>query len=90
MKHRPLARHLASGFWYMRKNQTTTNRQKETQPSNQAELDVSKTLPFEDFKESLGQAADKYSDEQIETMRIVCDKMASLAFDTWLNRRNAA
>lgn len=90
MKHRPLARHLASGFCYMRESQTTTNKQEGARPNKQAGLDVSQSLPFEVFKESLGQAANKYSDEQIETMRITFDRIADLAFDAWLNRRNAA
>ena len=60
------------------------------QPNDRADLNVSKGLPFKDFKKSLGQAADKYTDEQIERMRIICDKIADLVFDSWLNKRNAA
>jgi len=70
--------------------QIITSKQKKTKPSNQVGFDVSKGIPFEDFRKSLGQTADKYNDEQIETMRIACDRIADIAFDTWLNRRNAA
>jgi hypothetical protein len=74
----------------MGENQISTNEKEEIRLNNQAGLDVSKVLPFEDFKKSLGRAADKYNDEQIETMRVTCDRIADLAFDAWLNGRNAA
>lgn len=75
----------------MQAGQIITNEQQEIrQPSDQADLSVSKTLSFEDFKKSLGQNANKYSDEQIESMRMLCDKIADLVFDAWLNKRNAA
>ena len=67
------------------------NEQQETQgPSNRADLNTPNGLPFDDFKRALGQAANKYTDEQIERMRIICDKIADLVFDSWLNKRNAA
>ena len=47
-------------------------------------------LSFEDFKNSLGPAKDNYSDEEIERMRIVCDKIADIAFNEWLYSRKAA
>jgi len=47
-------------------------------------------VPFDNFKKSLGQTANKYTDEQIEQMRLDCDKIADLVFDAWLKKRNAA
>lgn len=74
----------------MHEEQIATNEQKEIQPSNQVELDVSKSISFDDFKKSLGLSANKYTDEQIECMRMTCDKIADLFFDAWLNKINAA
>ena len=74
----------------MQVNQIVTNEQEETRPSDQAELGVSKSISFEDFKKSLGLSANKYTNEQIECMRMACDKIADLFFDAWLNKRNAA
>ncbi|MFA6918387.1 MAG: hypothetical protein WC285_06230 [Candidatus Gracilibacteria bacterium] len=70
----------------MDENKVDTNKKEEDRPSNQVDLSVT----FEDFKRSLGKAAGKYTDEQIERMRTACDKMADLVFDTWLNKRNTA
>ena len=47
-------------------------------------------LSFDDFKKSLGLGANKYSDEEIERMRIICDRIADLFFDSWLNKKNSA
>ena len=74
----------------MNADKIITNKQEIIRPSDQVKLSVSKSLSFEDFKKSLGQSANKYTDDQIENMRIACDKIADLFFDTWLNKRNAA
>lgn len=47
-------------------------------------------VPFGDFKQSLGSAAAKYSDQEIAQMRDVFDKIADLAFDEWLSKKNAS
>ena len=47
-------------------------------------------VSFDDFKKSLGLAASKYSNEEIERMRVVCDKIADAFFDSWLHKRNSA
>ena len=47
-------------------------------------------VPFSDFKKSLGPTGIKYSDAEIEEMRVVCDRIADLVFDAWLKRRNTA
>jgi hypothetical protein len=46
-------------------------------------------LSFNDFKKSLGKESTKYSDGQIEQIRVSFDKMADIFFDDWLYRRNA-
>ena len=48
----------------------------------------SSSLSFEDFKRSLGVGANKYTDEQIERIRSVFDKIADATFDKWLLQRN--
>ncbi len=74
----------------MQASQIIINKGTEIQPSDQADLRSSKSLSFDDFKEALGQAANKYTDAQIEQMRLACDKIADLVFDAWLNKKNAA
>ena len=74
----------------MQASQITINRETEIQPSDQADLSVPKILSFDDFKKALGQAANKYTDAQIDQMRLACDKIADLVFDAWLNKRNRA
>lgn len=51
---------------------------------------VDAAVSFEDFKTSLGAAATKYTDQEIERMRLMCDQIADVVFDTWLVKRNAA
>ncbi len=46
-------------------------------------------LSFDDFKKSLGVGAQKYSDEQIEKIRVIFDQMADVIFDSWLYNRKA-
>lgn len=46
-------------------------------------------LSFEDFKKSLGPASSKYSDQEIERLRVVCDGIANVVFDDWLQERNS-
>lgn len=46
-------------------------------------------VTFDEFKKSLGSAAGKYSDEEIEKQRVVADKMADLFFDAWLMEINS-
>ena len=48
------------------------------------------SLSFEDFKKSLGPASSKYSDQEIERIRIVFDGIANVVFDSWLQKRNSA
>ncbi len=45
-------------------------------------------LSFAEFKEALGPAAKKYTDLQIEKMRLICDRFADVVFDTWLREKN--
>lgn len=47
-------------------------------------------LSFEDFKKSLGPASSKYSDQEIERIRIIFDGIANVVFDSWLQKRNSA
>ena len=46
-------------------------------------------LSFDDFKRSLGASAAKYSDAQIDQIRITFDRIADAVFDGWLKRQNA-
>lgn len=45
-------------------------------------------LSAEQFKEALGSAAEKYSEDQLEWMRLFCDRFADLFFTSWLRGRN--
>ena len=74
----------------MELDQITTNKDEEHGLNDRDKSDVSRVLSFEEFKKSLGPSANKYTNEQIENMRIVCDKIADIIFDSWLNKRNAA
>jgi len=56
---------------------------------NNLNTDNDTQISLNDFKKSLGIASAKYSDEQIEQVRVVFDKMADIFFDGWLYRRNA-
>lgn len=57
---------------------------------NSSEKDTTEQLSFEDFKKSLGPASSKYSDQQIERIRITFDGIANVVFDNWLQKRNSA
>lgn len=46
-------------------------------------------VPFDEFKACLGPNASKYSDKEIDNIRIIFDKLADRAFDIWLNERNS-
>lgn len=46
-------------------------------------------LSFSDFKKSLGLASNNYSDEEIEHIRIMFDKLADQVFDSWIKRINS-
>jgi len=54
------------------------------------ETTTSEQLSFEDFKKSLGSASSKYSDQEIERIRVVFDGIANICFDNWLRGRNSA
>ena len=41
-------------------------------------------MDFEEFKKTLGPLANQLSDEEIDNLRILLDKMADLIFDRWL------
>lgn len=45
-------------------------------------------LTFADFKKSLGDSSNKYSDDEIEVLRITLDKIADHFFSNWLNKKN--
>jgi len=45
-------------------------------------------LSFVEFKKSLGTGANRYTDEQIECIRLAFDKIADATFDRWLYQRN--
>jgi hypothetical protein len=49
----------------------------------------STVLSFKEFKKALGPAAAKYTDAQINQMRLICDRLADAVFDDWLSERNA-
>jgi len=70
--------------------QQIENKQVGIQPINRTDLTISKSIPFDDFKKALGSATNKYTDKQIEQMRLICDKIADLTFDTWLNKKKTA
>ena len=46
-------------------------------------------ISFEEFKKILGSYADGKSDEEINNLRILLDKMADIIFDRWLRKLNA-
>ncbi|MEK7113464.1 MAG: hypothetical protein AAB873_01415 [Patescibacteria group bacterium] len=69
----------------------TKNEHKVTPENNgSGEFSNSTELSFEEFKKSLGPESSKYTDEQIEQMRITCDRIADLFFDNWLREKNSA
>ena len=43
-------------------------------------------VSFDDFKKALGISGERYSDEDIEQLRVSFDRMADIFFDTWLKR----
>lgn len=45
-------------------------------------------LPFDDFKKSLGQAAQDLSNEEIEALLKLEDQLADTFFDIWLEKKN--
>lgn len=45
-------------------------------------------LTFEEFKKSLGDEANGYTDEQIEHIRDIGYKFADAVFEQWLRKRN--
>jgi hypothetical protein len=47
-------------------------------------------LTFEEFKKSLGDEADDFTDEQIEHIRVVGYQLADAFFEQWLRKRNAS
>jgi hypothetical protein len=46
-------------------------------------------LEFDEFKKSLGDEADGFSDEELEHVRDVGYKLADAFFEQWLRKRNA-
>jgi hypothetical protein len=54
------------------------------------ETTTTEQLSFEDFKKSLGSASSKYSDQEIERIRVTFDGIANVFFDDWLQKRNSA
>lgn len=44
---------------------------------------------FDEFKAALGPAAAKYSDAEIDEMRLLCERMADVVFDNWLGKVNS-
>ena len=46
--------------------------------------DSATELSFDDFKKAMGPEAAKYSDEEIELMRRICDAIADAVFNRWL------
>lgn len=55
--------------------------------NSQATSEVS-PMTLEEFKKTLGENATKYSEEQIDHMRIVFFKLANILFDDWLSSRD--
>lgn len=47
-------------------------------------------VSFDEFKKAIGPEAIKYTDEQIDQMRLMCDQIANAFFDTWLVEQNRA
>lgn len=47
-------------------------------------------VTFDEFKAALGSAAAKYTDEQINHMRLTCDKLADVLFERWIKEVNQA
>ena len=45
-------------------------------------------LSPEEFKKALGQAAENYTEQQLDWLRVFCDRFADLFFDAWLRKRN--
>lgn len=45
-------------------------------------------IALEKFKKTLGSIAAKLTDDQIERIRIIEDRIADAAFDAWLKKRN--
>jgi hypothetical protein len=45
-------------------------------------------LSPDEFKKALGQAAENYTEQQLEWLRDFCDRFADLFFDAWLSGRN--
>ena len=50
---------------------------------------ASSILSFEEFRDALGPSARKYTDVQINQMRLMFDKLADAVFTNWLRKRNA-
>ena len=46
-------------------------------------------IPSNEFKNHLGPLAEKLTEEQIENLRQLEDKLADLFFDSWLENINA-
>ena len=70
---------------------STHNKYDTTSEQNESEeFSNSTALSFEEFKNSLGPESSKYNDEQIEHMRITCDRIADMFFDSWLREKNSA
>jgi hypothetical protein len=73
-------------------------KQREGAPDSQIEetgeectenIENSSTLSFNEFKKSLGIGATKYTDKQINEIRLVFDRIADATFDKWLEGRNS-
>ena len=45
-------------------------------------------VPLQEFKDSLGDEANKLSEEQILKLRDQMEKMATIFFDMWIKERN--
>lgn len=46
-------------------------------------------VSFEAFKESLGAAANDYSDKEIDQIRIIFDEIADRVFNEWIRKMNS-
>jgi len=57
------------------------------QSANRVDFDFVENVSFNDFKKSLGSAANNHRDEEIEKARICCDKIADLLFDAYLAKK---
>ena len=51
--------------------------------------DAVSILSFEEFRKTLGPSVHKYTDVQIDQMRLVFDRLADAVFTNWLRERNA-